>query len=237
MNRKRLNAMPALLKFLVPLAIFLLASNANAFTSLSLVARNQVWVNHLTRLQQPMSDPTNEPSTNVGLILNPRMGHVSPQFHVVYDDDFTTVPYLHSIDVPPHWAQLIEASSHLEVQTERQVGTWQSLPELEIDPGDFSSDFSQASNPTIRQDREGEVSEVVPTNVDSPHDATRVTNVDSPHDATRVTNKRVTFSDERDNEIHSVCPITSNSRPNEWRMPDKINLDSSGLRRSACSAV
>jgi hypothetical protein len=51
--------MPA---FLVPLAIFLLASNANAFTSLSLVAGNQVWVNHLTRLQQPMSDPTNEPS-------------------------------------------------------------------------------------------------------------------------------------------------------------------------------
>jgi hypothetical protein len=67
-------------------------------------------------------------ASNVGLILNPRTGHVSPQFHVVYDNDFMTVPYLRSIDVPPHWAQLIEASSHLEVQTERQVGTWQSLP-------------------------------------------------------------------------------------------------------------
>ena len=54
--------MPALLKFLVPLAIFLSASNANAFTSLSSAAGNQVWVNHLTRLQQPMSDPMNEPS-------------------------------------------------------------------------------------------------------------------------------------------------------------------------------
>ena len=74
-------------------------------------------------------------------------------------------------------------------------------------------------------------------NVDSPHDYTRVTNVDSPHDDTRVTNKRVTFSDERDNEIHSGCPITSYSRPKEWRMPDKINLDFSGLRRSARSAV
>jgi len=41
MNRKRLNEMPALLKFLVPSAIFLLASNANAFTSLSSVAGNQ----------------------------------------------------------------------------------------------------------------------------------------------------------------------------------------------------
>jgi hypothetical protein len=62
MNSKGLNAMSALLKFLVPLAIFLLPSNANAFTSLSSVAGNQVRVNHLTRLQQPMSDPTNEPS-------------------------------------------------------------------------------------------------------------------------------------------------------------------------------
>jgi hypothetical protein len=62
MKRKRLNAMLALLKFLVPLAIFLSASHSNAFTSLSSVAGNQVRVNHLTRLQQSMSDPTNEPS-------------------------------------------------------------------------------------------------------------------------------------------------------------------------------
>jgi hypothetical protein len=54
--------MPALSKFLVLLAIFLLASHVYAFTSLSLVARDQVRVNHLTRLQQPLSKPTNEPS-------------------------------------------------------------------------------------------------------------------------------------------------------------------------------
>ena len=54
--------MPALSKFLVLLALFLSASYSNAFVSLSLVAGNQVRVNHLTRLQQPMSNPTNEPS-------------------------------------------------------------------------------------------------------------------------------------------------------------------------------
>ena len=54
--------MPALSKFLVLLALVLSASHANAFTSLSWVAGNQVRINHLTRLQQPMSDPTNEPS-------------------------------------------------------------------------------------------------------------------------------------------------------------------------------
>ncbi len=62
MNSKGMNEMPALLKFLVLLALVLLASHANAFTSLSLVTENQVQINHLTQLQQPMSDPTNEPS-------------------------------------------------------------------------------------------------------------------------------------------------------------------------------
>ncbi len=51
-----------------------------------------------------------------------------------------------------------------------------------------------------------------------------------------VTN-RVTFSDKRDDEIQSKSPVESNSRPNEWQMSDKINLDSSGLRRSARSVV
>jgi hypothetical protein len=54
--------MMALSKFLVLLALFLLASHASAFTSLSLVTGDQVWVIHLIQLQQPMSNPTNEPS-------------------------------------------------------------------------------------------------------------------------------------------------------------------------------
>jgi len=57
-----LNAMPALLKFLVLLASFHSGSYAHAFTSLSPVAGNQVRVNHLIRFQQSMSNPTNEPS-------------------------------------------------------------------------------------------------------------------------------------------------------------------------------
>ena len=48
--------------FLILLAILLSASYAHAFISLSPVAGNQVWVNHLIRFQQPMSDKMNEPS-------------------------------------------------------------------------------------------------------------------------------------------------------------------------------
>jgi hypothetical protein len=31
---------------------------------------------------------------SVALLYNPSTGHVSPQYHVVFDDDFTTVPYM-----------------------------------------------------------------------------------------------------------------------------------------------
>ncbi len=76
--------------------------------------------------------------------------------------------------------------------------TWQSLPELDADPGDFTSDTSETLNTTINQDREGEEHSEAVYNVESPHDAIRV-------------NNRVTFSDERDNEIRSKSPVESNS--------------------------
>jgi hypothetical protein len=57
-------------------------------------------------------------ASNVALILNPQTGHVSPQFHMVFDDDFTTVPYLWTATVPPHWAELVCTSSKIELFTE-----------------------------------------------------------------------------------------------------------------------
>ena len=63
MISKGLNAMLALSKNLVLfLALFLSACHDNSVTSLSLAAGNQVQVNHLTQMQQPMSNPMNEPS-------------------------------------------------------------------------------------------------------------------------------------------------------------------------------
>ncbi len=79
-------------------------------------------------------------AANVSLILNPRTGHISPQFHVIYNDDFMTVPYLCTATVPPHWAALVDASATIELYTEKQIGTWQSLPKLDVKSGDFTSD-------------------------------------------------------------------------------------------------
>ena len=44
---------------------------------------------------------------NVALVLNPRTLHVSPQFHVTFDDKFVTVPFLRSGDIPPSWSDLV----------------------------------------------------------------------------------------------------------------------------------
>jgi hypothetical protein len=58
-------------------------------------------------------------SSTIGLILNFRTGHVSPQYHVVYDDEFTTVPNaesggLFNAERPfnaEQWQQLVEAGT------------------------------------------------------------------------------------------------------------------------------
>jgi hypothetical protein len=54
--------MAAFAKLLVLISIFLLASNANEFTSLCPVAGNQVQKNHWFRFVEPMSKPTNKPT-------------------------------------------------------------------------------------------------------------------------------------------------------------------------------
>jgi hypothetical protein len=45
---------------------------------------------------------------SVALVLNPCTGHVSPQFHVVFDDLYSTVSYMEKSEVPPNWANLVK---------------------------------------------------------------------------------------------------------------------------------
>jgi hypothetical protein len=152
------------------------------------------------------------------LILNPHTGHVLPQFYVVYDDDFTTVLYLHTATVPPHWDKLVRASLSIALYTESKVGPWQSLPELNVDPGDFASNTANidtASSTTFTQHHEG----------DEGH-SEGASDVVSHHKNT-VT-KQVMFSHQgMDNEIQSNSPDSCTTQPDEWQIPDNIDLDSS----------
>ena len=48
---------------------------------------------------------------NVALVLNPATGHVSPQFHVVFDDSFSTVESMRNGTVPKNWQDLVSKAS------------------------------------------------------------------------------------------------------------------------------
>ena len=50
---------------------------------------------------------------SVALVLNPKTLIVSPQFHVVFDDEFSTVPFMRDGEVPPHWRDLVQHSAEV----------------------------------------------------------------------------------------------------------------------------
>ena len=47
---------------------------------------------------------------SVALVMNPKTGLVSPQFHLVFDDNFETVPHLRAGTVPDNWSDLVTNS-------------------------------------------------------------------------------------------------------------------------------
>ena len=64
-------------------------------------------------------------ASSIALVLNLSSGLVSPQFHVVYDNTFSTVPYLTSSTPPPNWPTLIESSSHNQPHIDpNTISTW-----------------------------------------------------------------------------------------------------------------
>ena len=67
---------------------------------------------------------------NVALVLISMSGHVSPQFHVVQDDEFSTVIFMRISYVPPQWAKLV-VEKYFGPNTEwyKVTDTW-DVPEL-----------------------------------------------------------------------------------------------------------
>eukprot|EP00957_Ditylum_brightwellii_P152976 11644060-Ditylum_brightwellii.AAC.1 len=60
---------------------------------------------------------TEECSGNVALVLNLQTGHVIPQYHVAFDDNFLTVLYLQLPETPNNWADLV--AKHTEKATDQ----------------------------------------------------------------------------------------------------------------------
>ena len=73
--------------------------------------------------------------------MNPNSGLVSPQFHLVFYDNFETVPHIRSGTVPENWEQLVASSKEKSLEGFYDVKkTWF---EGKVDP---SADPQAAAN-------------------------------------------------------------------------------------------
>ena len=62
---------------------------------------------------------------SVALVCNSTTGRVSPQYHVVFDDDLSTVPYMEAGTLPPNWEDLVKYSSEMATTTDVDLAdTW-----------------------------------------------------------------------------------------------------------------
>ena len=70
---------------------------------------------------------------NVAMILNPSTGHVSPQFHVVFDDSFSTVDALNNGYKPDNWEVLYQTNTEFVGEEALQLAQeWQQDESKEI---------------------------------------------------------------------------------------------------------
>eukprot|EP00957_Ditylum_brightwellii_P029899 2262269-Ditylum_brightwellii.AAC.2 len=85
--------------------------------------------------------PEWDPKARAGIYL----GHVSSQYHVVFDDEFSTVPYLQSSEPPPKWIDLVQ--NHTECATEESFNISSSWYEGEgahrIEPADPTEEMKE----------------------------------------------------------------------------------------------
>ena len=87
---------------------------------------------------------------NVALVWNPTTGRVSPQYHVVFDDYFTTVPYMEAGTLPPNLEDLVEHSCETATAEDIELaGSWISaVADVGADKNQLYDPFEIVTDPT-----------------------------------------------------------------------------------------
>jgi hypothetical protein len=86
-----------------------------------------------------VSIPSSCHANNVPLIYNPATTHITPQFHVVYDEGFTSVT-----SIPSHMEDTL-----VQRLLEKTYWTYDHRNDNSVDTYDFPTFWSQTSTPTI----------------------------------------------------------------------------------------
>ena len=198
---------------------------------------------------------------SVALVFNPRTGRVSPQYHVVFDDTFSTVPYMDAGTVPPHWEDLLRHSSEKATDedfdlaqdwmdsTERLPGQPNESAGSRItDPyavvaesapaGGESSNLATA--PMVRPPADASPSTIADRIMQATEGGNKRPSLASPTDSNAAASsilkrRRVNSNDDAravsQNDFGS--PVDTDARAgSQLTMPQRVNLHEAGLRRS-----
>ncbi len=128
---------------------------------------------------------------------------------------------MRSSQVSPFWADLVCASTKLHVYTERQIDTWQSLPELTPEISDFTSEQTEIPNVEL-----GTSTNKAPAS--SLEGSEGVLDASTSKHTSML--QVVSFKDQN-------ASANNNPQPNEWAMPESVDLHKNGLRRSSLLAA
>jgi len=163
---------------------------------------------------------------SVSLVLNLTTGHVSPQYHVVFDDDFSTVENLRLGTVPTNWTELNLTQSEAATDENFQLSKeWTSdNSSSPAQPAQQTIDWltetlSQPHLHTLPNQNEGAV------NTANEGGAVNTANEGAVHTA----NNR---ADSSSIPADATRAMTPQEIRNFLQLPPKINFEEAGLRRS-----
>ena len=71
---------------------------------------------------------------SLSLVIKPATGHVSPQFNVVFDHEFSKVPFTRERKIPPNWTDLVQHISKSGSQENIDLRDTWFTPDLEENP-------------------------------------------------------------------------------------------------------
>jgi len=187
---------------------------------------------------------------SVALVLKPTSGHVSSQFHVFFNDTFSTVPYMREGTIPPHWAELIRNSTELITDESFDIAkTWfegtsdpTTIPPLDVPLLTQEYDFTPG-NEGDNQNNEGDVlaskgvtqPKVTPST--SYHEGDLHTSTSAPNVGPALAPVSTDLNDPFDlsaapSQADSAPVLPQVSKGDALKMPKRLNLEKYGLIRS-----
>ena len=88
-------------------------------------------------------------------LFNPKTARVSPQYHIIFDDDFSTVPFMERGEVPPNWDDLCKlCTESATVESVNLALKWMSGQQMDVnEDGRFVPIQDRITNPYIVPDQ------------------------------------------------------------------------------------